>query len=57
MPFGKYRGVDVEDLPDHYLAWLLSIELRPALRDAVRRERNRLAETMRGQLQVEEARR
>jgi len=22
MPFGKYRGTRVDDLPDDYLAWL-----------------------------------
>jgi tellurite resistance protein len=23
MPFGKFRGYNLEDLPDHYLKWLL----------------------------------
>ena len=24
MPFGKYRGWDIEDLPSHYITWMLS---------------------------------
>jgi Putative quorum-sensing-regulated virulence factor len=28
MPFGKYRGVEVGDLPDDYLLWLRGVELR-----------------------------
>ncbi len=35
MPFGKYRGLDLEDLPDEYLEWLLSIDLREKLRSAL----------------------
>jgi Putative quorum-sensing-regulated virulence factor len=30
MPFGKFRGVELEDLPDHYIHWLRSL---PDLRD------------------------
>ena len=22
IPFGKYKGVDIEDVPDNYLIWL-----------------------------------
>jgi hypothetical protein len=51
MPFGKYKGVILEDLPDQYLAWLLSatIELREPLlgfvrNEAFRRDRIREAE-------------
>ena len=35
MPFGKYRGVEIADLPDDYLQWLCAIELREPLRGAV----------------------
>jgi hypothetical protein len=38
MPFGKFVGVEVCDLPDNYLEWLLTIELKPYLRDAIERE-------------------
>src|SRR4051812_27713338 len=38
MPFGKYAGRCLEDLPDSYLAWLLSIDLRGGLRFAVAEE-------------------
>ncbi|RKZ24931.1 hypothetical protein DRQ26_06760 [bacterium] len=37
MPFGKYRGLPVTDLPPSYLRWLWeNIELREPLRSAVR---------------------
>ncbi len=29
VPFGRYRGTPLEDIPDDYLTWLLTIELRP----------------------------
>lgn len=37
MPFGKYRGVEIADLPDDYLSWLLSLgdDLRQPLRWAI----------------------
>jgi uncharacterized protein (DUF3820 family) len=36
MPFGKYKGVPVENLPDDYLCWLVqAVQLRGALRIAV----------------------
>lgn len=38
IPFGRYRGCPLEDLPDDYLQWLLTIELRTPLREAVREE-------------------
>ena len=38
MPFGKYRGVLVADLPDDYLTWLHGIELHEPLRTAVKTE-------------------
>jgi hypothetical protein len=41
MPFGKYEGWEIEDLPDGYLAWLLTIELRDWLRDAAQQEYDR----------------
>jgi hypothetical protein len=39
MPFGRYRGCPIEEIPGDYLAWLLdTVELRPWLRGAVHRE-------------------
>jgi len=35
IPFGKYRGHEVEALPDGYLRWLVTVELREPLRAAV----------------------
>lgn len=35
MPFGKYRGVEIADLPDDYLSWLKGLDLREPLRTAV----------------------
>jgi hypothetical protein len=40
MPFGKYAGQDIADLPTDYLSWLLSIDLRPRLARAVEDEWN-----------------
>ena len=39
MPFGKYRGVLVGDLPDDYLDWLNNLDdLHGPLRSAIDRE-------------------
>lgn len=39
MHFGKFRGVEVADLPDDYLAWLHGhVELREPLKSAVLKE-------------------
>ena len=38
MRFGKYRGTKIEDLPDDYLEWLSSIELREPLKTTVEME-------------------
>ncbi len=39
MPFGKYRGWELEELPDSYLEWLISsVSLREPLLSAVHRE-------------------
>ena len=38
MPFGKYRGELLEDLPFTYLDWLLTLELREPLRSAIKTE-------------------
>jgi len=35
IPFGKFRGTFLCDLPSDYLAWLQTIELRDPLRAAV----------------------
>src|SRR5262249_2822674 len=35
MPFGKFKGRAVDDLPREYLEWLASIDLREPLASAV----------------------
>lgn len=35
MPFGKFKGWALHDLPDDYLQWLQEIDLREPLRSAV----------------------
>ena len=43
MPFGKYRGYRIEDIPEEYLLWLWdNIELREPLRTKVRRTLDQL---------------
>jgi len=40
MPFGKFRGVEIADLPDEYVAWLHGLDdLREPLRSAIDAER------------------
>lgn len=42
MPFGKYRGIALADLPNDYLDWLCGLsDLRPILRAAVDAEHRR----------------
>jgi hypothetical protein len=41
MPFGKYRGREIANLPNDYLGWLLTRELDDWLRDAVNTEYQR----------------
>ena len=39
MPFGKYRGLPLHDVPADYLAWVLDnidLDRRPTLRDLIR---------------------
>lgn len=39
MPFGKFKGYDLKEIPDDYLQWLMfEIDLREPLRSAVHRE-------------------
>lgn len=38
MPFGKYKGRPLYELPDDYLEWLSTRELRGTLKSAVIRE-------------------
>jgi Putative quorum-sensing-regulated virulence factor len=38
IPFGKHKGQPLADLPDGYLRWLTTIDLRPRLREAVEAE-------------------
>lgn len=42
MPFGRYRGLHLAELPESYLAWLLALhDLREPLRSAVHAEQQR----------------
>jgi Putative quorum-sensing-regulated virulence factor len=41
MPFGRYRGHRLVDLPDPYLTWLLTLDLRDPLRTTVHAEARR----------------
>jgi hypothetical protein len=43
MRFGKYKGRALTSIPEDYLDWLLTIDLRPQLRRAVERELRRRA--------------
>lgn len=38
MPFGKFKGVLLADLPEEYLSWLHSLDLREPLKAAVEAE-------------------
>jgi hypothetical protein len=38
IPFGKYRGKQIKELPFNYLEWLTSIELLEPLRTCVKAE-------------------
>jgi hypothetical protein len=38
MPFGKHKGQQLSSLPDEYLHWLTTIELKPWLLAAVQDE-------------------
>jgi Putative quorum-sensing-regulated virulence factor len=38
MPFGQHKGTPVADLPDDYLAWLRTIDLREPLASIVEEE-------------------
>lgn len=55
MPFGKYRGQPLSAIPGDYLAWLLTIELWPATRQAVADELRRRGYSDAGQPQPEQS--
>src|SRR5687768_15107344 len=38
MPFGKYRGRALRELPDSYVTWLRGLDLREPLRTALLQE-------------------
>jgi hypothetical protein len=38
LPFGKYKGAPLEDVPSEYLRWLLKIDLYPRTRVLVEDE-------------------
>jgi hypothetical protein len=57
MPFGKHKGEPFAALPDDYLDWLTTIDLRPRLRAAVyaeirRREEEELNARSRGSVSL-----
>lgn len=35
MPFGKYKGLDLEEIPLDYIEWLISIDLHGQLKEEV----------------------
>lgn len=42
IPFGKYRGIPIEQIPDDYLLWLSALtDIRQPLLGAVLREMGR----------------
>ncbi len=43
MPFGRYRGYPLAELPDEYLDWLFTIHIREPLASALNREAARRA--------------
>jgi len=43
MPFGKYRGQVITTLPDEYMDWLLTLELRDPLKQVIHAEVGRRA--------------
>jgi hypothetical protein len=38
MPFGKYRGTQIRELPFNYLEWLTTLELLEPLQTRVQEE-------------------
>lgn len=40
MPFGKHKGLPLHELPDGYLDWLMTLDLRRPLHDHVQDEWN-----------------
>jgi hypothetical protein len=39
MSFGRFKGLDLDELPDDYLAWLMALDdLREPLKTAIERE-------------------
>jgi hypothetical protein len=51
MPFGKHKGEPLAALPDGYLDWLVTIDLRPRLRAAVWNEIRRREDAAAGRAQ------
>lgn len=49
MPFGKYEGRLIDDIPDNYLLWLWeNVDLQGPLLDAVARRIPNIRETLQG---------
>ena len=49
MPFGKYKGRSVDDIPENYLFWLWEeVDLRGPLHDAVAQRISNIRKTGRG---------
>ena len=49
MPFGKFSGLPLADIPTNYLSWLLSLDLREPLKSAARSEYWRRVDAQGGQ--------
>ena len=41
MPFGRYKGALLSEIPDQYFNWLCGLDLRAPLREAVEVEQRR----------------
>lgn len=53
MPFGRYQGLELDELPTSYLAWLLSLDdLREPLRGAAWSEYQRRGDGQEGRAAV-----
>jgi hypothetical protein len=40
MPFGKYKGVEIADLPNNYLKWLKTLNLKGKLKEEVYKQQS-----------------
>lgn len=53
MPFGKFKGLELADLPDEYLDWLMGlVDLRDPLRMGVEQEAQRREQRLSAEARV-----